>query len=387
MRERARPRPNARTAVADAGVGGPGAPRPRLAAPLVWTVLLVFLLGLALPTAASAGSASPPRGFVGLQGWTQPGAEGFARLGRGEVRVWRTNMTWYAVERGDGSYDWRRMDALYERAAAAGVRIMPVLVGSPKWVAEKPQWPPTTRAHRLDFRRFTAAAVKRYGPAGTFWQGKPYSSWLRSYWWQVWNEPNHRSWWTDRRPNAAEYAKLLIEVSGTAKRANPDVKIVSAGLPQLNLTKRCAQLCIYKFLGDMLEVRGTGRALDAVAVHAYSRYTKDILTRMGYARDAMRRFSDARDKHLWVTELGWSTNGEHAYFPTVTPRQQAEKLEVAYRMLIDTRRRYKLAGAVWFSHSDPYRSSDWQRNTGVFDWRGAPKPAWGALVEVTGGRR
>jgi hypothetical protein len=295
------------------------------------------------------------------------------------------DLNWSAIQRRDGSYDWTRYDTIFERAAAAGVRIMPVLVGSPRWVAARPQWPPQSRSDRLAFRRFTAAAVDRYGPHGSFWAGKPYPSWLRAWWWQVWNEPNHRSWWTDGRPDARAYASLLIEISGAAKGADSDAKILSAGLPQARLARRCAQLCIYKFLTDAFEVRGAARAVDAVAVHTYSVSTRDVLTRVDYAREAMRNFSDAREKHTWVTEMGWATDGQHPRYPTVSVWEQARRLKATYRLLLDARRSRRLLGAVWFSFRDPELRTDWYRHTGLFDWRGRAKPGWRALIEVTGG--
>jgi hypothetical protein len=357
---------------------------PVLAALLAGVVLAATVVALSVPPVASA--AVPPRGFVGLQDWSHPGSAAFARLGRGEVRVWRVDLNWSSIERRDRSFNWSRYDALYERAAASGVRIMPVLIGSPRWIAARPQWPPRTLWQRRAFRRFSAAAVARYGPSGTFWKDKPHPSWLRSWWWQVWNEPNHRSWWTDGKPNARAYAAMLIEISAAIKGANSGAKVISAGLPQSVLRTRCAALCITKFLTDVFEVRGAARALDAVAVHTYSRDTDDVLERMDYARSAMRKFRDAENKHLWITEIGWSTGGSHPAFST-SYSGQARRLDHAYRTLLRVKYRYKLLGAVWFSFRDPYKNTDWQRNTGLFDYRGSAKPAWRTLIEFTGGRR
>lgn len=357
----------------------------RLALPslLLWAALAAVLLALIVPAAASA--ASPPPGFVGLQDWTHPGPAGFARLGRAEARLYRVNLNWSAIDRGGGSYYWDRYDALFDRAAASGVRLMPVLIGSPRWAAPKPQWPPRSASNRRAFRRFTAAAVQRYGPNGQFWKGKPHSSWVRARWWQVWNEPNHRSWWTNRKPNARAYASMLIDISAAAKQTDPAVKILSAGLPQSAVRRSCGSLCISTFLTDVFEVRGAARAIDAVAVHTYSRDTDDVLARLDYARSAMRKFRDARNKHLWITETGWATGGNHPAF-TTTYSGQARRLEDSYRKLLRVRYRYNLLGAVWFNLRDPYRSSSWQRNTGLFDWRGRSKPAWRALLKITGGR-
>ena len=338
------------------------------------------LLALAAGGHPAAASAAAPPNFVGLQGWNQPSPDKFKRIGRAKVNTWRQNLLWSGVEKTRGRYTWRRYDDLFTKAAVGNVRIFPVLIGSPAWARFKPQYPPNTTAGRKAFYEFSKAAAKRYGPNGTFWRGKPYPRSVRPVYWQVWNEPNLPNYWNGKVDPPA-YGRMLKYTSVAAKAGDPEVRIVSAGLPQ---TSCRAGPCIDDFLRDMYTVPDIGRWIDAVAVHTYADDYHGIFYRLRLARNQTIS-SLGRSKKLVVTEFGWGTGGHHPSF-TTTERGQASRLRGAYREMIENRRRFRLIGAYWFGFRDPPTGDSWQYHTGLFgpDWR--MKPAWRSLVSITGGQ-
>jgi len=159
----------------------PALPQPRRA-------LAACLLGLALAAAAlalgpaRAEAAAPPRGFMGVTAWDPVSDTQFKQLGASNVRLYRMLILWKQVEprppRADGThvYDWSYYDGVFTRAARRGIRIMPLLHGSPSWAASRPTLQPTSTSAKAAFDAFAKAAAKRYGPAGTLWSRAPWSS-------------------------------------------------------------------------------------------------------------------------------------------------------------------------------------------------------------------
>jgi hypothetical protein len=92
--------------------------------------------------------------------------------------------------------------------------------------------------------------------------------------------------------------------------------------------------------------------------------------------------------------MGWATGGRTsrrtaAY--TTTPAGQASRLTKTFRALIRARKRLRVGMMVWFSWRDRLPLAGerdwWGLHTGLFDVAGNAKPAWPALVRVTGGDR
>jgi hypothetical protein len=134
----------------------------------------------------------------------------------------------------------------------------------------------------------------------------------------------------------------------------------------------------------MYTVPDIGRWIDAVAVHAYSRDYKGIFYRLDLARNQTIR-SLGVSKKMFVTEFGWATGGTDPDISTTTSGQ-ATRLRDAYTKLLEKRSYYKLVGAYWFGLKDRPSGRYWHSYTGLFDSSWRMKPAWKALVKITGGR-
>jgi hypothetical protein len=345
-------------------------------------VTALVLVSVALPTAAEARRA--PREFIGIQSWNIPTQREFDRMGRAGVRTFRINLLWSVVEYQRGARNWELYDQIVASAARSGIRVLPALVGSPRFAARKFEYPPRGRANTRRFARFITEAVRRYGTRGTFWaanRGLPYRP---AKWWQVWNEPNFRGYWNGR-PSARGYAKLLRTARRAIKRADRRARIVLAGLPETRLG-----IPMRRYLPRLYRARAR-RLFDAVAVHPYARDHRGVMASVRRARRIMRRYRDRR-KAIWLTEVGWATGGRVGKttrkFKT-SRRGQARRLRRTLSAVTRARRRYRIAKLVWFSWRDrppnPRERSWWAIHTGLFTRSGHPKPAWPTLVRFTGG--
>ena len=351
------------------------------------------LVGPAGGPATPEATAAPPHFFVGLQGWHDPPPSVIARLQRAEVHSYRLNLSWSRIERTRGQYGWRYYDELFLGAARAGIRLLPLLFASPAWVCNpscvnhKPQYPPRTEPQRNRFYSFVHRAARRYGPNGYFWNGKDVPVSSRPKWFQVWNEPNIPEYWNGR-PNADEYARLLKQSGIAVRDADPDARVLAAGLPQ-PLRSRRYFIPIGEFIRRIFARPGLSRVVDGVAIHPYSPSVSGIFDRLDTARAALRGLPGESTKSLFITEFGWATGGGTPGI-AVTRTEQAERLGRAYSALLARRKEYRLAGAYWFSYGDrlpaPGEHPWWGIYTGLFDRFNQPKPSWREFLRVTGGR-
>jgi polysaccharide biosynthesis protein PslG len=344
-------------------------------------VALGALLAALTVLPAGAGAASrPPSEFFGTQTWSFPSEPEFDRMRSGRVGMLRTTFTWAMVEPRPGDRNWVAYDFLVSRAARRGIDVLPVLIGSPPYVARRETYPPRRRADIRRFQAFVADAVRRYGPRGRFWAENPGVPHRPINHWQVWNEPSFPSYWYGR-PSARGYARFLRPVRRTIKRANRRAKVVLAGLPESR-----SGVPMLRYLSQLYG-GGARRAFDVVALHPYARDHRGVEGALVRVRRLMRRRGDRR-KPIWLTELGWASAGPRGPF-VAGVAGQASRLERTYRMLIRKRRRYGVQRTVWFSFRDrPLSAGErdwWAPHTGLFDTAGNPKPAWRSLTRLSGG--
>ena len=162
----------------------------------------------------------------------------------------------------NGSYsDWTRLDNLARAAAMSGVALQPVLINMPLEVYT----PPKTDAERVRFGEFAAAAVRRYGPGGSFWAGCGCPRNPPATVWEVWNEPNIAPFWD--LPNPAEYGALLVETGSASRAADPEARVMFGGLAYPS-TLGTTRLEPNAFLRDVIAAVGADD-FDALALHNY----------------------------------------------------------------------------------------------------------------------
>ncbi len=277
-------------------------------------------------------------------------------------------------------------DPIVARAAAAGVPLLPVLIGGR-------DNPPTNGQELAAYRNQVATLAARYGRNGTFWcQNDPNigpgcsNAYRPITAWQVWNEPNLEFFWGDD-PNAREYADLLEEGRRGLRGGDPKARIVMAGIP---LFPRNG-MTMESFLRRFYNVDGVKRQFDAAAIHPYARDEDGVEYRLSLMRSWLRDNGD-RDRDVWITELGWGTDGTQYARDAGLVKSldgQAKVLRRTFRMLQEERSRYNLKTVVWYDWRDtlppPGTPNYFYYNTGLFKKDGAPKPSWDAFTDFTGG--
>jgi len=347
--------------------------------------ILVLALLAAVPAAAQAYL---PPGFVGVSPQNAGTARDYQLMREAGVYSVRMPLNWSAVEAQNPAFaerQWEGFDHEVRLAARAGQEIFPFLTSSPEWVASQGiDLPVANPWQRRAWASFLRAAVRRYGPGGSFWREEaeegrdlPYLPMRR---WEIWNEENIVTFAADPEPK--RFAVLMRIAGRVIHREAPGSKVIVGGL-----FGRPLQIPPNVASGDFLErlyrARRVKPYFDGVALHPYVADARAMGAQLTNLRRIMRHHHDGATP-LYVTELGWgSENG-----PTRWQRGlggQANQLSKAFSMLSENRLRWRVRGVWWFTWSDEGGSCVFCRSAGLLTAKREAKPAWYRFNEWTGG--
>jgi hypothetical protein len=271
------------------------------------------------------------------------------------MRLW---FSWGVVEQERGRYNWASNDFAVAGAALGGLRVLPFLFGEPEWAAHSDghecgdeclTYAPSSTATREAYADFVGAAVDRYGPDGEFWDLHPELDYLPIESWQIWNEQNSPDFFRPR-VDPESYAALLEAAAPKIRAADPDAEIVLGGVFSARDTEE-GVVGSANYLGELYEIPEVADSFDAIAVHPYAGRVPQVFAQVDAVREAAEAAGDG-DVGLWVTELGWASDGLPSENLVTTPEGQATNLERSFGTLIDRRDQYHLRGIYWYSWRD-----------------------------------
>jgi hypothetical protein len=330
-------------------------------------VLLLSALALA-PPARSVAAVSGA--FFGVVPQAPPTTADFERM-QGVVGTVRVPVEWFRLEPRPHVYNLSGLDRIAGEAADAGIRVLPFVYGSPRWLTGDPARPPLSsdRARRA-WAGLLHRLVRRYEPGGLFWEGRARTMPILS--WQIWNEPNYLLFWHPR-PSPRGYAKLLERSARAIRAIDPDASILAAGVAPVE-----AGITPWAFLRRMYAVPGVRRAFDVVALHPYAPYVRWVRTQIRFVREVMVEAGDGGTP-LQLTELGVASASAFRNPFDKGRAGQAAFLRKTFRLALRNRRRWHLAGVDWFTWQDATAADPhcvFCQYGGLLDASGMPKPAW-----------
>lgn len=365
-------------------------------------------LALALAVGASlcfaAAAQALPAKFWGAVPQSGLSAEQFERISRGGVESVRVAFNWDELQQTrNGPYDWSGPDAIVERAALAGVDVLPTISGAPSWAvpsvrvpggggAKAPARLPASGAAAGAWKRMLAAAVRRYGPNGDFWAANPLIPPRPIRAWQIWNEPNFKFF--VRRPNPGQYGRLVKISHAAIKSVDRGAQVVLAGLfaqPKGARNQRTGKhRGINWFASDFIAAMykrtpGIKQRFNGVGLHPYTAHFRHIKGQVEEVRSVLRAQRDA-GKGIWLTEVSWSSRppARNNVFAK-GPNGQVRQLKGAFNLIRKNQARWRIKRVYWFSVDDAADACNFCDGSGLFADGFKPKKSWFAFVRFAGG--
>lgn len=357
----------------------------------------IAVFGTTLLSSPESAQAAP-RSFFGIVPQASLSEEDAQYMRAARIGSVRLPIGWESVQPTKrGAYNWEGTDREVATIVSQGMEVLPFLSGVPRWVSHKTTTLPIDSARaRQGWTAFVKAAVRRYAPGGEFWaehtpaaanedgivvrRPKPFHVW------QIWNEANFFYFAYPVSPT--RYARLLKLSYQAIKSTDPRAQILLSGLFGEPDEGGKRGMSAADFLSALYEVPGIKRYFDAAALHPYAFHVEDLEAMIEQMREVIVENHDP-GTGLYITEMGWGSQND----PNVVAFEQgiqgqARELRGAYRYMLRNRHRLNLKAAYWFTWKDSRYYCAFCDSVGLFreGERFHSKPAWHALVGITGGR-
>jgi hypothetical protein len=263
------------------------------------------------------------------------------------------------VDVGGVPTDFTDADALVAAVARHRMTLLPVVIDAPAWDGSAFGGDLLVPRAPGPYAAFVRALVLRYGSDGSFWRDNPQIPKDPVVMWQVWNEPNVWAFWPQSPDGYYDSYVALLRAAHTAiKQADPEAKVVLAGLPN------------YSWIDlERIEQHGGKDLFDVVDLHPYTTTPQRVINTLGYARRVLDRTGGARISIL-AGEFSWpSSEGKGAmsvgFNIGTTETGQAAKLAGLLPMLAENRRRLGLIRFYYYDWAGLER-----RGAEAFDFSG-----------------
>jgi GH35 family endo-1,4-beta-xylanase len=358
---------------------------------LIAVVALSLALVVGLAVSLLSGGGTPSTGtatvsahneFFGITQGVRLDAQDFETMAETGVGTDRLQLMWGPVQPDEGSFSWRPTDALVGAFASHGIRAVPFVWGSARWVASTPAHPPIDSApDEQAWQNFLEAAVARYGRGGSYWANEYRQRYgkgatplpIRS--WQIWNEPNLKKFFAPE-PSPGKYARLVQISHDAIKKEDPQARIVLAGMPSNG------DLTAWDFLDSLYSAPGIKGDFDAVALHPYASGLDQIRAGIEKVREVMRDHGD-QDTPLWLTELGAGSAPPDRFGLNKGLSGQRQLLSDSFKLILSHRKAWNVQRVFWFDWRDPGNpeavNCSFCASAGLLNYDRSPKPAYYAF--------
>jgi hypothetical protein len=283
----------------------------------------------------------------------------------------RIDLTWQAVERSPGKYEWSRYDHMAEELAARKLRPLFILSYSNPIYAPEVE----VKHGRRALRKPAAPKVRVALAAFSNWAAEAARHFARyDPVFEVWNEPDLDAFWPPRS-SATEYVALANSACNAVRAASPDAIIIGPGAakpPTRTLPRP-------EFLSAVLASELAG-CLDAISVHPYLHISE--MPHAGQHWQLLRALiaKEGRSRRaplpLVSSETGLSTGGGSLLH---RPPDESAQAFYAVRMLLQNFES-GIPISIWYDWKDDGDDeSEAENRFGLVRRDLSPKPAYVAV--------
>lgn len=388
--------------------------------------MLLLAIAVTLALAAPAAAKKPAFAVVPQDGGLPPASD-LQLMKKGGVQGVRLMAHWPTVQPTKGSrYDWTILDGIVRETTNRGLKPLFFFYGTPDWAAALDGrncapgtgacsvYPPGSKKTRRAFAAFAAAAVKRYGAGGAFWEpspasrpslasapardaappslfgaqipcdpiplpgctpipappgpgtppppppppspapppGAPPCGCTKPHPIRVWQVWNEQNSPKYFAPkiDVRSYAKLLRTTHRAIAKVNRKTKLILGGMWGPSSAGKVV-LPIGAYLKRLYKIEGVERTFDAIGLHPYSKNVAGSLEQLQTARRVARRAGDRR-VDTYVTEIGWAAAGPNEDPYVKGLKGQARMLSKTLGKMKKNAAAYRLRAIYWYSWRD-----------------------------------
>lgn len=342
---------------------------------------------------ASAGSAAAlPQKFFGV-GYTNGSESELQQAYLAGAKYYRYPVSTQQVE----LHGWGATEQVFAYARDRGIALVPVLQrGTGGGPADRAM---PTAAELPAWGAFVEEAVERLGREGTFWGGAPNS--LAPVAWEVWNEPNRGENGTAGiEADAESFTKVLKASHDAIAAVDPTATVLMGGL-YWTVGSGWSE-GKYNLSGNdfLTQVRGfeatlygqSGLNFDGLSLHPYvfGEPEETKVARVGEAineaRGTLDSYSGGSGKGIWITEIGWPTEGPGWTKDTapwaVSEAAQKSLLDDTFDLIESMQVSHRIEAALWYNMQDSTIDL-WDQHCGLLNNTGGYKEARAAFLDHT----
>ncbi|MEM1058137.1 MAG: discoidin domain-containing protein [Verrucomicrobiota bacterium] len=306
----------------------------------VFALLILFCLGVA-PSQLQAQTTLGTEFPLGVGFQLKNGDMTTAALDKAQasgVKVVRKGIYWANIETSQGVYDWSTTDSWINDMESRGFTMVITVVWNNRIYEDIWDRAIVTQAGRDAYANFAADVVSRY-------QGKDII-------WEIWNEPNLRSFWHENPENksntdemAEEYTALVLDAVPAMKTADPNCRIAVCSISALWSQS-------FSWFERCIEVGLLNADIDAISVHPYGFRWPELAMLEGYP--VIRQLLDdngGTDVAMISSEVGYPEGWLTARGFTTAQVEDVQAWQFVRQNLIDAMSDVQLG--IWYELTDP----------------------------------
>jgi polysaccharide biosynthesis protein PslG len=321
----------------------------------------LFLVLLACAQLALASDV--PANYFGMHTYInrpQLNSEPWPSVSMGAVRLWDTKTAWAYLEPSRGNYSWGNLDWWLNLGQQHNVQLVYTFGVVPAWASSNASQsgcfkmtgscaPP---ANMADWEDFVRAVVTH--SAG------------RIKYYELWNEPNLKGYWTGSNAQLVEMASRAYTI---IKSVDPNAIVVSPSPTGMYAT----------WMDAYLKAGGVNYA-DVIAFHGYSANSVPAPEEIVAAADRFHTMMSANgvsNKPLWDTEASWGVSNN---VPKITNQDDQAAFVARYYLLHWSKGIQKF---FWYSWDSTLWGVMWDSSTGIHKPGVAYKQLYNWMVGAT----
>jgi len=254
------------------------------------------------------------------------------------VKLVRKALYWDSIETSPGVFNWTQADGWVSSMETRGFTMLITLVWNNRDYEDIYDRAIVTEPGRQAFASFAATVAARYAGKDIIFE--------------IWNEPNLRSFWHDNPQNvsntdamAEEYTELVKDTVPAMKAAAPNCRVVAGSISALwndsfNWFERCIEVGILSSGIDGISVHPYGfRWPEQAYVSGYP-VIRQLMNNNGGANLAIVT-SEVGYPESWLIERGFTTANV----------KQAQAWQFVRQNLVDAMA--GIQGTIWYELTDP----------------------------------